>query len=430
MKILLISYTYPPDLTPRAFRWSAIVQQFLLMGHDVHVVCATTSDLLESTDGEYIHRVPDPIAGNSLFLNSSSDVALKNSRFSFNRNILSLLKIYMRKVWRFFYWPDSSCGWIIPAYNNVANLCKSHNFDCVISSSHPFSGHVVGLLLKYRFSHVRWLVDISDPYSMMKNPSPYNRSIYSLISRRLEEIVLKNSDCISVTTHGTKEQYLNNFSIDESEVFVIPPLLSLPENPIQSHIDDSVVRLVYVGTLYSELRSPEFLLKSFLTLINEVSCGIKFELHFYGAVNDCSDLLHQYSIKSKQSIFVHGLVPREIVHQAMVDSDVLVNIGNNSPVQLASKVLEYTVIGKPILNIVSLSNDSSVVFLNDFPASLTIDISKNLDEHEHIATIANFLMNLPKVDSLVSEGYRKRYSPLRISKDYEYLINNFLLKSN
>jgi hypothetical protein len=50
----------------------------------------------------------------------------------------------------------------------------------------------------------------------------------------------------------------------------------------------------------------------------------------------------------------------------MKDVDVLVNIGNDSAAQLASKVIEYLALGKPVLNLVSIDRDASVAELADY----------------------------------------------------------------
>lgn len=40
MRILVISHSYSPASSPRAFRWSAICEQWVKKGIDVGVVCA------------------------------------------------------------------------------------------------------------------------------------------------------------------------------------------------------------------------------------------------------------------------------------------------------------------------------------------------------------------------------------------------------
>ena len=43
MKLLIVTYSYSPDLTPRAFRWSAVAAQLARRGHQVHVLCSGVS---------------------------------------------------------------------------------------------------------------------------------------------------------------------------------------------------------------------------------------------------------------------------------------------------------------------------------------------------------------------------------------------------
>ena len=67
-----------------------------------------------------------------------------------------------------------------------------------------------------------------------------------------------------------------------------------------------------------------------------------------------------------ENIIFHGTVSKERALLAMSESDVLINIGNNTSYQLPSKIIEYIGASKPIINIISLHNDTSKIYLKDF----------------------------------------------------------------
>lgn len=94
--------------------------------------------------------------------------------------------------------------------------------------------------------------------------------------------------------------------------------------------------------------------------------GAKLELHFYGVLNDCKPCFDPYGDLLGSKIFIHGLVPRAEAVRAMQEATVLVNFGNSTAYQLPSKVVEYVMLGKPVLNVTKLDSDSSRNFFSDF----------------------------------------------------------------
>ena len=86
-----------------------------------------------------------------------------------------------------------------------------------------------------------------------------------------------------------------------------------------------------MGTLYSEIRHPEGLLK----LLDAASKNLdkKLEIHFVGPTNNVD--ISSFSFPNI-SIDFHGPVGRDIVLKYLLDSDFLINIGNSTKFQLPS----------------------------------------------------------------------------------------------
>lgn len=424
MRLLIITYSYTPDLTPRAFRWSAVAGQLVARGHEVHVLCAAAPDSTEILDGVTVHRVAD------LLLNGSRRVSAGAASSTIptggaKGRLRGLLLGVVRSLWRALYWPDFACGWVFPAAWVARKLQMVHRFDWVISSSHPFTGHLVALLAKRRVSSARWFVDISDPFCLMTDPSPYNRLLYGWLSTHVEGRVLAGADAISVTTESTADLYEAHFPGSRKKTRVIGPLLSLPQFPTPSRQPDRVVRLVFIGTLYRNLRSPRFLLAIFAALKSTHPERL-MELHFYGSVNDCASDFADLPKSVRNSVVVHGLVSRPAVLQAMVDADVLVNIGNHSEAQLASKVVEYMAVGRPILNIISIPKDASVDALAEYPSVL--NLYRDPSEAEQgarqllVTELGQFLFHTPSVPVAVAQAARDRHSSAKVAGQYAEML--------
>lgn len=328
----------------------------------------------------------------------------------------------VKLVWRATHWPDYACGWIFPAAAKARDLCRINHFDWVISVSHPFSGHMVAWLIRKYAYGAHWFVDIGDPFYLMTEPSPNNRSLYARLNRWMESRILDCADAISVTTESTQRLYEVEFPRVCGKMHIMPPLLSLPTvvPAAKRHPDSGVIRLVFVGTLYKRLRNPQYLLECF-TAVAAALPQAAIELHFYGAINDCEDELNARPLAVRDVVVTHGLVERSEVLQAMVNANVLVNIGNDSESQLASKVIEYMAVGKPILNFVSLDNDTSVAALSDYPSALTLKRDSFISP-KLVTMLCDFILSPPSVPATVAEAMRDRYSGERIGAEYERVL--------
>ncbi len=430
MRLLIITYSYHPALSPRAFRWKAVAEQLQRRGHAVHVLCAAPG--LEGPDGDgvTVHRVPDGLLrGHAHSAPGDAGARSSGDRSSSDRSPTDALKAgaraLARALWRFFYWPDFACGWVWPASRAVRALQAAQPFDWIISSSHPFSGHLVALMARRSSSPARWLVDISDPYSLMIEPSPFNRMLYGLPSRWVEARVLKRADALSMTTASTRDLYEAAFPGAAAKTRVIGPVLSLPTFPARVRRPDGIVRLVFVGTLYRKLRSPGYLLACFAALRSALPERM-LELHFYGTLNGCEEDFSDLPPQVAPFVFIHGVVSRDVVLQAMVDADVLVNIGNHSEAQLASKVIEYMAVGRPILNLSSIAQDACEAVLADYPASLTVrrepDAATPGVPQATVAALIRFVSDLRVVPEADALAVRERYAPACVARQYAEML--------
>lgn len=418
MKLLIVSYSYTPALTPRAFRWSAVAAQMVCRGHDVHVLCAADGPMGRNAEGVVVYRVSDWLLDGAARVSAGTPAAAATPARGGWR---SLLRKGVRALWRALYWPDFACGWVIPATRAARALHAEHRYDWIVSVSHPFTGHLVGLLARAHAHGGRWFVDIGDPFHLMDEPAPNNCRLYRWLNRAVEARVVAGADALSVTTESTQHLYATHFGLPAAHFVVVPPLLSLPPAPPPTpRAAEAPLRLVFVGTLYRKLRSPRFLLTC-LAALQEAQQGRRLELHFYGALNDCADELAGCLPAVRDVVVMHGMVGRAEVLQAMVDADVLVNIGNDSESQLASKVIEYMAVGKPILNLVSLARDTSVVALADYPAALTLARDEGLPQAT-VALLRDFVLAPPAVPPAITAAVRESYSAENIAARYAAIL--------
>jgi len=428
MDILIISYAYFPVLSPRAFRWTAIAEELSKLGHNVDVVCASSANQPqeEVLNGVRIHRVGSGLRATIKRYLGFEETAV--SSLLQNEKPTSIKKAWLAEFSKLVYlfsiklitWPDFAAMWYFGANKMSHNLAMRHTPNILITSSLPYTCHLVGLSIKKTFD-VHWIVDIGDPFSFTKTPPINNLKLYSKINSLSEAKVLITADAISVTTQETKDNYLNHFpKIDKDKIQVIPPLYSLMPRGVafpRFFSGEDKLRLVFAGTLYHDIRNPTPLLNLFERLL-ATSVGECLELHFFGVVNDCAPCFVPFNKLIGVRLFLHGLKSREIVQAAMQESTVLINLGNATDYQLPSKVIEYLALGKPVLNITQGSRNSSKIYFDDAQGICSISVEDIFGGDGVSDKVAAFIKSPPSIDLEYMEQISSQYGPVSITKQY------------
>ena len=132
-------------------------------------------------------------------------------------------------------------------------------------------------------------------------------------------------------------------------------------------------QLLYVGSFYLGVREPTPLLEFVEQLLaRNASLQDAIEVHIYGDTTQFDHLFRKASSAVDKVLVRHGAAFHETCLAAMMAADVLINIGNRNHYQLPSKVIEYAATGKPIMNLVMDTEDSSTQFLQSYPLFLEL----------------------------------------------------------
>lgn len=425
MKILIISYHFYPENNPRAFRWYEISKQFAAKGIEVDVITNNNGNSsFEMKKGIRIFRV-----GNSMpnYYKSSKNNFTKNKNILNNikNSIYSMLKIIHQYTWKKLYWPDFAFLWYFHGIRKSNSLMINHKYNKIITVSLPFTCHLIGLRLKQKYPDLFWLADSGDPFSFSDLGGINNTSLYKNLNYKFEDKIFQSSDKLTFTTQGTVDQYSKLFPASLSKLIVIPPLVKTYKHKLKmknifNKTKNDKIILSYFGVLYKDIRNPEGLLFMLDSLINfQNKLKFKIELHFFGDHSSCLDTFQQYSSLSENIIF-HGSVSKEIALMSMYQSDVLINIGNHTNYQLPSKIVEYVAVSKPIINIISIFDDSSKNYLNQLPFVLNYKIN------DDITIVLNFIKNLKfiKIEKSLVQNFVTKHYPDVISNHYLKALTN------
>jgi glycosyltransferase involved in cell wall biosynthesis len=435
MRYLIISYDFPPKNSPRAFRWGTIARYLAEQGHTVDVITQGKNSKSEYVKGVNVHQVQEFLLGRFRTAQSGGRVDL--SKIEENSPNHAKWKIILKKyafivarwvynkIWKNLYWPDFAAMWIPSALSTARKLKRKHNYSAVITVSLPFTGHVIGLKLKKEFPGMFWLADMGDPFSIMKSTQTNNYKLYGDYNHRVEQDVFNLANAISVTTHETKQEYspwLPPESFDK--IKVMPPLFTPTDIIPKGKKSPDVLKLFYCGTLYKTIRNPSFLLQVFKAMADKKFHGKTLELHIMGDIHDTTECFEPYADMMDKQIFLHGRKPKEEVNKMMAESDILINICNDTFYQLPSKVVEYAASGKPVLNFARSDKDSSVNFFENYGNATTVNQSEGLDAALKQLTI---FLKLPiqNLDNEHVESFLKPYLAESVCKQYlDVLPNN------
>ena len=444
-RILIISHSYTPFLNPRAFRWTAIAEKWVQQGGKVDVVCSWMPGLRrrEFVNGVGVYRVGGEIIERMRSILrpencSAAEYEKTNSSLTAKKNRLaSLIMTAVRFIhdvfWKNIYWPDYACTWIGPASNKALDLCSTQDYSAIISVSDPFSSHLAGRKVKSHYPQVNWLVDIGDPFCFRDDIPMNNLQFYKNINAKVERDIFDEADGISVTCQPTADKYAELFPEFKNQIEVIPPLLSITYGQKKTgsfFASDGSLRILYIGTLYRSIRSPELLLKLFAKL-KQHNPDTTIELHFVGSINKCEDSFERYHQMIGNQIFLHGQVDRDSAICAMKEADLLVNIGNANRYQLPSKIVEYASLGKPILNLSTIDDDSSQMFLKNYTAILNLRCQGDIPSESDVLEVMNFIKGIPyEIDQSYLHNLRESFGIDAIAESYSKLLNRSAVYSD
>ena len=342
MKILFIlgvMYPQPSNNSNLALK----IIPALTKNHDVHILAAASGGA---------ELLPDCINNIPIHWIQDSKSVLKN-RFLFP--VANKLKDKNG---------FSDAGRSMLLSENLIRVRKEFPYDAVIATMEPF---VNGISLVSLPINIKKIIYLMDPPAAVIKESSGLRYDSKYRSRMLPGII-KKADLI-LTTHAISAALQEcgychtNSKIEEvgfpmiQEMIPIKTQSDIPMNPDK-------INLLFCGTLYAKIRSPEFFLK-IVERLDEHFC-----VYFMGW--DCDKLKDKYPIQSKADIVCLPRQDYQVALNAMQSADILINIGNSVSVHMPSKLLEYFNTGKPIVNIVKLDDCPSLYYTSRYPRCLEI----------------------------------------------------------
>tara|TARA_B110000046_G_scaffold183258_1_gene218996 strand:+ start:5269 stop:6579 length:1311 start_codon:yes stop_codon:yes gene_type:complete len=259
MRLLVITYYWPPSGGPGVQRWLKTSIELLKKGMDVEVLTVdekfATYPLLDKTLLVETKNIKVHKSHSTNWFNSYQKITRRKeipfSGFANQAGKPGPIQKLSRFIRGNFFLPDPRRGWNTYAIKKAIDLHSEQPFDAIVTSGPPHSSHLIGKALKKKINCL-WYADFRDPWTDIY----YYHQFYPLFfarayDKKLERSVLKESDGVfSVSKDlirilNNKEPEIQKDKFLELPNGYDPEDFSKTKNPSKNKI----FTLVYTGTL-------------------------------------------------------------------------------------------------------------------------------------------------------------------------------------
>ena len=326
-RVLLITKAFFPEIGPRSFRATELAIEFMRQGHEVTI-------LLPANGYDYsLFLKQNSVYGNEIRMKSLGPLKFKDITIERGSKWLFFKRAIRRLLHLLAEYPDIEL--MFKVFRIIKNEC---GYDLMISIATPHPVHWGTALARTKKNQISrtWVADCGDPY-MGDRMDSFRKMFYF---RYIEKWFCRKTDYISVPFEGAVEAYSSEF---HDKIRIIPQGFRLKDLKLPEYIKTSPIpRFAYTGTIIPRKRDPsplmEYLVKS----------DRDFEFVVFTGQ---ADLIDPFIKKLGKKLVVHSLIGRKELLKILSQMDFLINLDNNIPFQLPSKLIDYAISNRPVLNI-------------------------------------------------------------------------------
>lgn len=336
MKIAIVTAYYEPIPTPRAFRAAELAKEFARRGYEVTVY--NTTSVIQ--DGKNISQGSEGVK----LINLDIIQMQLTASVGKNKTRKKWYRLVVKKI--LFYYTTNS--WLKILFGLKQKLFFADQYDLLISIGLPFTVHWgVSCKIKSREIARCYVADYGDPFSR------FNRSIkVAKYFQWIEKRVARRFDYIAIPTIRAKKSYL--WLKDKDNIKVIPQGFNYDEVRLVEYHKNLIPTFGYAGLFYSDIRNPANLF--------EFLCSLDFDFRFVIYTNlevaDSYSCIEPYIKKLGEKLELRHHIPRLDLIYCLSSMDFIINVDNATDNQTPSKLIDYTLSGRPIFSLSQHSFDS------------------------------------------------------------------------
>lgn len=359
MKILIVTYYWPPAGGGGVQRWAKFAKYLHAAGHYPIVYTPENPDTPISDDS-LVNDIPEGVKVIKKKIFEPSRVLKTFSKSSNNRigasgsNSGGGVSNWVRGN---LFIPDARVGWVRPSVKFLSKWLEKNSVDALITTGPPHSMHLIGYGLKQKFHDLKWVADFRDPWSDMDYLSEFSmgkRAKAKLLNQ--EQSVVSTADRIIVTAKGAGTKLTGEK--DHPKVSWIPNGWDPSDFPLSRPQTGEVFRIGHFGALHGARNSTA--LWSAVSQFNKIS-EKQIQLVFAGHVCDeVKEDLKRFNLHFSCTFL--GNIPHKEAVEEMMKCNALLLIHNDTESATRSipgKVFEYLATGVPLVSICRSNSDLS-----------------------------------------------------------------------
>jgi hypothetical protein len=360
-KIVIVTHGFYPEQSPRAFRATELAKELCRQGHEVTVLAPERADMLPLLEAFPIQF----ISLGKLTWKTPNLKGIGKIGALFNKAVNRLFPLLLA-------FPDMELFFKIKS--KIKTITKKQDLLISIAVPYPIHWGVAVVWSKDSNKNIapKWIADCGDPYCLQENDT-FQPPFYF---KWVEKWFMRKADFISIPTEASIKGYFPEF---HPKVKVVPQGFRFEDIEVKSMIDDGIVRFGYGGGFILGRRDP----LEFLKFLSSLGKEYRFEFHVFTSQ---SHFIQDFAAKDSR-ITLHDPVNRKELLETLSSFNFVVNFANKGTAQTPSKLIDYAIINKPILQVETgkLDESSLIAFLKgNYTNQLKIE---NADQYriEHVA---------------------------------------------
>lgn len=318
-RILIVSRAFYPMIAPRSYRATELAKEFARQGHDVVALIHKREHDYSGFEAQYSTEIRDFVKG---------------KWFEFPKSNNPIAKLFKGILKYFFIFPDIQLVKLVKEA-----LLNEKDYDLVISIAIPFPVHW-GVAKAMKRNHLLtkvWVADCGDPF--MGNKEQKVR--FPFYFHFVEQWFCTKPDYISIPIEEARNAYPRKC---RKKIRVIPQGFNFQSNFVKKQVENQFPHFAYAGSLTKGIRDPQ----SFLEYLSQLNIDFRFTCY----TRDIS-LFDPFRRILGSKLEIKDYIPREELLNELGNMDFLVNFENRERVQSPSKLIDYALVGRPILAVQS-----------------------------------------------------------------------------
>lgn len=345
IRILLISYWFPPSNVIGAVRAGKFARYMREVGHDVRVIAGPAQPplgLALEIPETLVSRPKLPPAGTPVRTGMRATLRARADALGLTSGRTG--KVLREHLYAAIERPDKHAGWIEPALGLGRSLLRGWRPELIVASAPPYSGLLVAARLAAE-SRIPWVAEMRDPWSgNVYNDRPVWRE---WIDRRVERRVLGSAAALVAVSPIVGRELQSRYKHPVATVLngFAPEDLA----PRPARVPGSGLDIVYTGTIYQGHRDPSALFAAIALLPADLRRDI--HVSFYGpSESQVWALAAPHGVR--EQVRVMAPVDHRTSLERQAEADVLLLLQRNDPSDegnLPAKFFEYLGALRPIL---------------------------------------------------------------------------------